>query len=77
MRSGIPEEELLQAFEACIEVAPDRVTFFPRDFLKWRKVWRDRAVKVRQKYQHKTDGKARQRELVIERERILREREDP
>ena len=47
VRSGIPEEELLQAFEACIETAPDRVTFFPRDFLKWRKVWRDRAVKVR------------------------------
>ena len=33
-RSGIPEDELIQAFTACIESAPERVTFFPRDFLK-------------------------------------------
>jgi hypothetical protein len=77
VRSGISEEELLQAFQACIESAPDRVTFFPCDFLKWRKVWRDRAVKVRQKYQDKADGEERESELAMERERILREREDP
>ena len=34
-------------------------------------------MKVRQKYQDKADGEARERELAMERERILREREDP
>ncbi len=41
--AGIPEGELLQAFSACLETAPERVTFFPRDFLKWRKVARRKA----------------------------------
>ena len=77
LRSGISEEELLWAFQACIETAPDRLTFFPRDFLKWRKVWRERSGRARQGHQDKTAREARESELAAERERILREREDP
>ena len=45
LRGGITEEELLQAFTVCIETAPERVTFFPRDFLRWRKAWRKSVEK--------------------------------
>ena len=44
IQSGICEEELVQAFSACLKTAPERVTFFPRDFLKWRKVSRERRA---------------------------------
>ena len=75
--AGVPCEELLQVFTTCISTAPERVTFFPRDFLKWRKVWRERSVKTHQGHQDKTDRETREREQATERERILREREDP
>ncbi len=72
-RSGIPEDELIQAFTACIETAPERVSFFPRDFLKWRKVSRERLSRDRE-VQHRK----REREAVEwERERILAEHRDP
>ncbi|MGA9135776.1 MAG: helix-turn-helix domain-containing protein [Candidatus Sulfotelmatobacter sp.] len=77
VKSGTSEGEILQAFQACIATAPERVTFFPRDFLKWRKVSRERTVKIRQRHQDKTDREVRERELAAEREVILRQREDP
>ena len=40
VKAGTTEAELLEAFTACIEAAPERVSFFPRDFLKWRKASR-------------------------------------
>jgi len=43
IRSGIPEEELLMAFVACIETdGGARASYFPRDFLKWRKASKKR-----------------------------------
>jgi hypothetical protein len=75
--AGISEAELLAAFSACIEAAPERVTFFPRDFLKWRKVWREKAMKRGQSHKDGPDKEAQRKELVAERERILRQREDP
>ena len=40
VKAGTTEAELLEAFTTCIEAAPERVSFFPRDFLKWRKASR-------------------------------------
>ena len=77
MKSGTSKGEILQAFQACIESAPEKVTFFPRDFLKWRKVWRERTLKIHQSNQEKTDKEVRERALTAERERILQQREDP
>jgi GntR family transcriptional regulator len=33
----VSETEILAAFVACMATAPERVSFFPRDFLRWRK----------------------------------------
>ena len=72
---GTSEKEILQDFEACIETAPDRVTFFPRDFLKWRKVSRDQTAKAREHQKEERSRDERERELATERERIMKERE--
>jgi len=74
-RNGIPEDELIQAFTACIESAPERVTFFPRDFLRWRKVSRERLSRDRQHQKRERESFEREREA--ERERILAEHRDP
>ena len=71
-RSGVVDSELLEAFRACIEQAPDRVTFFPRDFLRWRKVSRERMR--RQPESRSVSGNV-QRERDAERARILEEQE--
>src|SRR5208283_387660 len=73
VKSGIPEDELVQAFTACIETAPERVTFFPRDFLKWRKVSRERRAGE----QRRDNGREERQAREEEREQILRERDDP
>ncbi len=77
MCGGVSEEEILRAFTACIETAPERVTFFPRDFLKWRKVsWAHR--KSEQKEAHRREERQeREGDRAREREQFLREREDP
>ena len=72
---GTSEKEILRAFETCIETAPDRVTFFPRDFLKWRKVSRDQTAKAREHQKEERSRDARECELATERERIIMERE--
>jgi hypothetical protein len=77
VKSGVLEEELLQAFTACIETAPERITFFPRDFLKWRKVSRERRAREQRQDYGREKRQASDEERVKERERILREREDP
>ena len=40
VKAGTSETELLEAFAACIEELPEKASFFPRDFLKWRKASR-------------------------------------
>ena len=77
VQSGISEEELVQAFSACLETAPERVTFFPRDFLKWRKVSREHRAREERSDHVRGERQAREGELAKEREQILREREDP
>jgi hypothetical protein len=76
-RSGVGEGELLEAFKACLEQAPDRVTFFPRDFLKWRKVCRDRIARERQHKEKKQVTEALAKVREAEGQEILRERGDP
>src|SRR5271169_6320957 len=77
VKSGVPEDELMRAFTACIQTAPERVTFFPRDFLKWRKISRERRTREQRADLGRVERQARERELAKEREQILREREDP
>jgi len=74
---GVSEEEILRAFKACIETAPERVTFFPRDFLKWRKVSRTRAQREQREDQDKKERRVLVCDRAREREELLREREDP
>ena len=76
-RSGIPECELIQAFTACIESAPERVSFFPRDFLKWRKASRERLSRDREVQHKKREREEGERERKAEREKILGEQRDP
>jgi hypothetical protein len=76
-RSGVAEGELLEAFRACLEEAPDRVTFFPRDFLKWRKRSRQHLGETRRRQQQQQQREAEKREREAERDRVLAEREDP
>ena len=76
-RSGVGEGELLEAFRACIEEAPERVTFFPKDFLKWRKVSQMRKAGAKRDSQIKEERQSRERDRGRELERLLREREDP
>jgi hypothetical protein len=77
VESGISEDELVQAFVACIKTAPERVTFFPRDFLKWRKVSRERRAREQRQDHSSKKRQAHEEERAKEREQILREREDP
>ena len=77
MAGGVSGEEILKAFKVCIETAPERVTFFPRDFLKWRKVSRTRAPRGQRENQASEDRQARERDRAREREQLLLEREDP
>lgn len=51
------------------------MTFFPRDFLKWRKVSRDQTAKAREHQKEERSRDERERELATERERIMKERE--
>jgi len=74
---GVSGEEILRAFTACIETAPERVTFFPRDFLKWRKVSRTRGQREPREDPGSQEHQARERERAREREQQLLEREDP
>jgi hypothetical protein len=76
-RSGIPEDEFIQAFTTCVETAPERVTFFSRDFLKWRKVSQERLSRDRELQYQKREREAAEREREAERERILAEHRDP
>ena len=75
--SGVSGEEILRAFAACIETAPERVTFFPRDFLKWRKVSRLHRPREHKGDLGTEDRQVRERDQAREREQLLREREDP
>jgi hypothetical protein len=77
MTGGASEDEILRAFTACIETAPERVTFFPRDFLKWRKVSRACMQGKQRKDQAREDQQARESDHARDREQLLREREDP
>ena len=74
---GVSGEEILKAFTACIETAPERVTFFPRDFLKWRKVSRTLGLRHQREDAASQDHQARERERAREREELLLQREDP
>ena len=74
---GVSQEEILKAFTACIETAPDRVTFFPKDFLKWRKVSRTRVIRKQREHQRSKERQARECDCAREWEQALRDREDP
>jgi hypothetical protein len=74
---GVSHEEILKAFTACLETAPERVTFFPKDFLKWRKVSRTRVIRDQREDQRSKDRQARECDRAREREQALRDREDP
>ena len=74
---GVSEEEILKAFTACVETAPERVTFFSRDFLKWRKVSRTRVLREQQEKQGREEHQVLECDRVREREQLLKEREDP
>ena len=76
-RSGVGEGELLEAFRACLAEAPERVTFFPRDFLKWRKRSRHWLAEARSREQEERHNEEEKREREAERQRVLAEREDP
>jgi len=75
--SGVSAEEILRAFTACIETAPERVTFFPRDFLKWRKVSRMRGPREYREDPSGEERRVRERDRAQEREQLLLQREDP
>jgi hypothetical protein len=77
MTGGVSEEEILRAFTACIETAPERVTFFPRDFLKWRKVSGAHRMRNQKEDQGTEERQVREGERAREREQLLLEREDP
>ena len=74
---GVSEEEVLSAFKVCIETAPERVTFFPRDFLKWRKVSRTRIGRQQREALVREEWRTREGDRAREREQLLRDREDP
>jgi len=76
-RSGVGEGELLEAFRVCLEQAPERVTFFPRDFLKWRKASREHTARERQQQQQKRANEVIEQARQAEREKILSEHRDP
>jgi hypothetical protein len=71
LTGGAIADELLQAFIACMETAPDRVSFFPRDFLRWRKASRQRMKRS----EPATDYRERDRQAAEDRARILAEQE--
>ena len=65
----------MRAFIACIETAPERVTFFPRDFLKWRKVSRANREREQKEAQMREERQEREGDRAREREQLLQERE--
>ena len=69
------EGEILGAFAVCLEQAPDRVTFFAPDFLKWRKVFRQRMEKAQLAGQKECDWVSRQRDWEEQRQAILAEQQ--
>ena len=71
MTGGVSEEEILKAFTACIETAPERVTFFPRDFLKWRKVSRTRRPREQREDQGREERQACECDRAREREQLF------
>ena len=75
VKGGASEAELIQAFTACVETEPERVTFFPRDFLKWRKASRKRAELDHGAQSRDDDARERVRQADGERQRILAEQE--
>ncbi len=77
MSGGASEEEILGAFTACIEMAPERVTFFPIDFLKWRKVLRAHRKSEQREAQMREERQVSEGDRVREQEQLLQEREDP
>jgi len=77
MTGGVSGEEILKAFTACIETAPERATFFPRDYLKWRKVSREQTRRGRQLQHDKRETETIEREREAERKKILSQQSDP
>ena len=75
--AGVSEQEILTSFTACIVSAPEKVTFFPMDFLKWRKLSREQMMRDQQLRRQKEEREAVEREKEAERERILAEHRDP
>ncbi len=75
VKGGASEAELIQAFTACVEAEPERVTFFPRDFLKWRKASRKSTERDHRAQSRDDDAQQRVRQADEERQRILAEQE--
>ncbi len=76
VKAGTSETELLEAFTACIEELPEKASFFPRDFMKWRKASRAHD-RQRLNIQHKgfEERQAREQRDQEERARIRAEQE--
>ena len=70
--AGISEGDLLQAFAVCLETAPERMTFFPRDFLKWRKMSRAKTDRDQRTLGTPTNHQKRE-QAGRDRKRILEE----
>ena len=77
VKAGTSETEILEAFSACIEELPEKASFFPRDFLKWRKASRahDRQPWDIQHLQAFEERQAREQQAQEERAQIRAEQE--
>ena len=77
VKAGTSETELLEAFTACIETLPEKASFFPRDFLKWRNASRalDRQRPAIHHLQVFEERQAREQRAREERARIRAEQE--
>jgi len=75
VKAGTSETELLEAFTACIEELPEKVSFFPRDFLKWRKASRAHDRQRIEHLQAFKDRQAREQQAQQERAQIRAEQE--
>jgi hypothetical protein len=77
VKAGTNETELLEAFTVCIEELPEKASFFPRDFLKWRKASRAHG-RQRQDFQLShgyQERQAREQQAEEERAQIIAEQE--
>ena len=74
-RSGEDDEAVLLAFRACLERAPERVTFFPQDYLRWRKLSREDHAERQRREQTMQARAERVRGQAEERKRILEAKE--